>query len=281
MCGPIDCVAADWARRVQAARAVVPATQLYAGRGFVEARVAASVLQAPLFLISAGLGLINSQQVVPSYSLTLARKDPDSVARKVSGDFSAAGWWRALHHALGVGDRPLMRALSGSAGLVVAALPSTYLGFITTELLEMPAHVLSRIRLIGPPRAAVPQELSGCWMPYDTRFDGNGGPLQGTRGDFAQRAARHFAEEIAFRMPDADAATHAEMVEKSLRGLSPPSIPSRLPGSDEELIAVIRQFLPISGGRSGETLRLLRREAGRACEQGRFRRLFAIATHGR
>jgi hypothetical protein len=38
--------------------------------------------------------------------------------------------------------------------------------------------------------------------------------------------------------------------------------------------------LPKARGRSGETLRLLRRHAGRACEQGRFRRLFAAATAG-
>lgn len=161
----------------------------------------------------------------------------------------------------------------------MAALPSTYLAFIAAELSELPAHVRSRLRLIGPPRAAVPQELSGFWMPYDARFDGDGGPLPGTGSDFAQRAARHFAEEIAFRVPDADASTHAGMVEESLRGLSPASIPRRMPGSDEELIAVIRHLLPRSRGRSGETFRLLKGEAGRACEQGRFRRLFAIATH--
>jgi hypothetical protein len=252
--------------------------KLYAGRGFAEARAAAAALQAPLFIISAGLGLIDGDRKVPSYSLTLARNDPDSIVRKVSGDFSAAGWWRALHRSLGVSGAPLARTLSGYDGLVVAALPSTYLEFITADLSELPADVLSRIRLIGPPRTAVAQELSRCWMPYDARFDGDGGPLPGTRGDFAQRAARHFTEKIACRKPDADAATHAEMVEEILSELSPRSVPSRVPGSDDELITLIKRLLPSSGGRSGETLRLLRREAGMACEQNRFRRLFAIAT---
>ena len=74
--GPINSVAADWADRIQSALALVPATKLYAGRGFVEARAAGFSPRAPLFIISAGLGLIEGQTRVPAYSLTLARKDP-------------------------------------------------------------------------------------------------------------------------------------------------------------------------------------------------------------
>jgi hypothetical protein len=235
-------------------------------------------LKASLIIVSAGLGLIDEQRWVPAYSLTLARTDPDSIARKVLDDFSPPRWWQALHRALGVSDGALLKALSGRGGLILVALPATYLELVAVELWELPPTVLSRVRLIGPPRRAVPARLSDFWMPYDARFDGEGGPLPGTRGDFAQRATRHFAQEVAITAPSASAGEHAEMVKRHLSSLTARPSQSRAQGSDAELIAVIRKLLSKSGGRSGETLRLLRREAGRACEQGRFRRLFAIAT---
>jgi hypothetical protein len=68
------------------------------------------------------------------------------------------------------------------------------------------------------------------------------------------------------------------MVERCLEPLVAPPTPRREAGTDAELIDAIRKLLPQSGGRSGKTLALLRRQAGRACEQGRFRRLFAVAT---
>jgi hypothetical protein len=199
----------------------------------------------------------------------------------VESEFAPGDWWRALQSALDMPEGALSKALSRRKGLAILALPSTYLELLLDELRAMPVEVLSRVRIIGPPRSSVPAEIAFVWMPYDRRFDGEGSPNPGTRGDFPQRAARHFAEEVLCRAPEATPADHAEMVERFLEPLSPSGHPRRVAGSDAELIAVIRELLPRSGGRSGETLRLLRRHAGRACEQGRFRRLFAAAIEGK
>jgi hypothetical protein len=181
---------------------------------------------------------------------------------------------------MGTSGRTLVDQVSACTGLAILALPGTYLDLLADELLAMPTGTLSRIRIVGAPKAAVPTDLSSLWMPYDSRFDGEGSPNPGTLGDFAQRAARHFAEEIVCQAPYAPAADHSRMVDESIMHLSASDRPRRAPGTDDEIIAAIRQLLPESGGRSGETLRLLRRHAGRACEQSRFRRLFAIATQG-
>jgi hypothetical protein len=254
------------------------ATSLYAGRGLLEAKAAAEAVGGGLLIVSAGLGLIDGDQLIPSYSLTLAAGDPDCIATRISGDFSPTAWWQALRKALGATLALPQRYFDRSRGLLLAALPGSYLSLVAADLAALPQETLSRLRLIGAPRATIPPQLLAYWMPYDTRFDGEGGPLPGTRGDFAQRAARHFAERVAAIAPTAAAPLHAEMVERSLSALSAPSPQPRAAGSDEELVAVIRGLIPRSNGRSGETLRLLRREAGRACEQRRFRRLFAIAT---
>lgn len=273
-------VAEAWASRLRRSGNKVVAEELYAGRGLVEARRAADAVGGELRIVSAGLGLVNCREAVPAYSLTVAGGDPDSIAPKVNGAFSAELWWQALHVALGMPQGPLLELLQGRDGLTILALPGTYLELIAGELAGLPPDLLARVRLVGPPREMVRQELASIWMPYDARFDGEGGPNPGTRGDFAQRAARHFAETVVHAAPDADTASHAEMVAQHLRPLALPAPIRREAGTDAELIDVIRELLPKARGRSGETLRLLRRHAGRACEQGRFRRLFAAATAG-
>jgi hypothetical protein len=278
--GHLRQVAEAWAAKLQRATHKVPADELYAGRGVVEARSAALSVGARLCIVSAGLGIVDNSEAVPAYSLTVASGDPDSIVPAIKDEFTPGKWWQALHSALGKPGGTLADLMSGCDGLVILALPGTYLELLADELALLPTAQLMRLRLVGPPREAVRTELSHAWMPYDARFDGEGGPNPGTRGDFAQRAARHFVETIIRATPDADATTHAEMVERWLEPLSPSAPARRETGTDAELIEVIRELLPRSGGRSVETLKLLRRHAGRACEQGRFRRLFAVATRG-
>lgn len=278
--GSLSDLAATWAKRIRLAGAKVPAGDLYVGRGLVEARSAAVSLAADLWIVSAGLGLVNARDLVPAYSLTVSSGDPDSIALKAAPGFAPGDWWAALQVANGLPGGTLAGLLASRSGLAILALPGTYLDLLADELLTLPVDALVRVRIVGPPRGAVRESLAALWMPYDARFDGPGGPNPGTQGDFAQRAARHFAERIVCLAPDATPAQHAEMVERCLEPLSPFCRPQRLVGTDAELIAIIRELLPKSGGRSGETLRLLRRQVGRACEQGRFRRLFAAAIRG-
>jgi hypothetical protein len=275
----IEDVAKEWAGRLGRSDASISAESLYSGRGLMEARRAAAALGATLRIVSAGLGLVDKRQKVPAYSLTIANGDPDSIMPKVEGQFSAVHWWRALSQALAISGRAVLDIISERSGLAILALPGTYLELIAEEVVALPKELLARVRLVGAPKECVPPALRGAWMPYDARFDGVGGPNPGTRGDFAQRAARHFAEAVVRSAPQADATEHAELVERYLRPLLAPIPPRREVGTDAELVEVIRSLLPLTGGRSGETLRMLRREAGRACEQGRFRRLFAAASH--
>jgi hypothetical protein len=271
-------VAEAWASRLRRSWNKVAAEELYAGRGLVEARRAADAVGGELRIVSAGLGLIDCREAVPAYSLTVTGGDPDSIAAKVQGPFSAELWWKALHAALGMPQGALLDLIQRRDGLIILALPGTYLALIAGEIANLPPNLLSRVRLVGPPKEMVRHELASIWMPYDARFDGEDSPNPGTRGDFAQRAARHFAEIVVRAAPNADTIDHAEMVTEHLRPLASRAPVRREPGTDAELIDVIRELLPKARGKSGETLRLLRRDAGRACEQGRFRRLFAAAT---
>lgn len=87
-------VATAWGRRLAKAPVHISAGDLYAGRGFLEARRAAAHLDADLAVVSAGLGLVEATTRTPSYSLTTAPRDADSVLAKTEG--SATAWWEAL-----------------------------------------------------------------------------------------------------------------------------------------------------------------------------------------
>jgi hypothetical protein len=263
---------------VRAGRSETVAADYYVGRGPSEAKAAANEANARLVFVSAGLGLVDATIPVPHYSLTTVSGDPDGVGAKVEGNFSSGLWWAALRAAQGGSGLAVANLYPTARGLAVVALPGSYLRMIGAELSLLPAALLARTRIVGAPRDAVPAPLLASWMPYDVRFDGAGSPNSGTRSDFPQRAARHFFQVVFQSDPDADAAAHAASVQRCMEALPYPEKLSRRTGSDAELIGVISGLLPRTHGKSGRTLALLRREAGWACEQSRFRRLFAVAT---
>ena len=76
-------------------------------------------------------------------------------------------------------------------------LSRSYLELLESDLLSLTDAEMKRIRIVGPPISAIdPERLINVYMPYDGRLDSLGPPYQCTKGDFSQRAGRHFAEVI-------------------------------------------------------------------------------------
>lgn len=264
--GSADEVAAAWAERLQDAAAVAAAREVYCGRAFREAEAAARACGAKLQVISAGLGLVSADTSIPAYGLTLSASQADGVLRKTSDGPSA--WWSALR-----GASPYNEALRDNEGLILAALPAPYLAMVAAEWSRWPERRLDRLRLFCKER---PQghaaKLAAYWMPYDDRLEVSGPGYAGTQTDFAQRALRHFVEQVGVsqRPPDEDAAR----VKGALVGLAAPEKPERTRLDDTAVTALIHEHWEAVGGRSGHMLRRLRRELGVACEQSRFKTLF-------
>jgi hypothetical protein len=74
--GALENVVQHWFSRLDAANGRVPASQLYCGRGFGESVSAAQAIRAPLFIVSAGGGLIPAQIAVPSYGMKCTKVPP-------------------------------------------------------------------------------------------------------------------------------------------------------------------------------------------------------------
>lgn len=271
--GALDAVAVEWSRRLGAANRITRAQDLYAGRAFVEASRAASVLSSPLAVVSAGLGLIHGGTEVPSYSLTTAQRDPDNILRKI--DATPSDWWASLQ------SRSPFRsyAIETETGPILAALSAGYLAMVAADWAKWPTERLARLRLFTKEQpVGIAEALVAAWMPYDDRLDALGDGYAGTQADFAQRAMRHYAGTIGV------AGTLVEdraAVRRSLEGLTVRQVPTRLRHTDEEIRSLVRAHWVIMNGRSGAMLRHLRDTLGVACEQGRFKGLFADVANER
>jgi hypothetical protein len=125
--------------------------------------------------------------------------------------------------------------------------------------------------------SSCPEQLLPYVLPYDARFDGPDSDIPGTRGDFASRALRHFAEVI-FPNSSNSLETHKRAVVRHLKDWRMPRKLEREPKSDEDIIKIIKRTWATTKGQSGRALRHLRDVEEIACEQGRFRLLFHRAA---
>ncbi len=272
--GSSEAVASDWGQHLTAADPTTPAKHLYAGRAFVEAVRTAETLSARLAVVSAGLGLVDGQTPVPSYSLTTVARDPDNILNLTGA--SAAEWWDVIQ-----ARSPFhSTAPETEAGLILAALSSGYLSMVESEWARWPSERLARLRLFTKDvPAGLPESLAKAWMTYDDRLDALENGYARTQGDFAQRALRHFAENI---LGEGDQTSDRAAVLAHLEGLSARDVPTRTRHSDEEIKVMIGTHWDLVEGRSGAMLRQLRDTLGVACEQKRFKGLFAeVATERR
>lgn len=268
--GTVGQVAEAWMAKVATVETVAPAKDIYCGRSFVEAKKAADSAQAELHIVSAGLGLIHSQQDIPSYNLTVSKGSQDCILDKLQ-DHGDADWWAALG-----GHKTMNDLFDRSSGLIIIALPSPYLRMVAPALQGVSDALCERIRIVGG--RDVPDlnpRLEGVRLPYDDRLDGPQSTLPGTRSDFASRAVRHFVENVLATAPLATAKDHAELVEIALAGWDRPSSKLGTRMSDRDLKSIVRDHWSRADGRSTKLLRILRDELNIACEQKRFARLTA------
>lgn len=269
-------VAGDWCSRIKSANGRIAANRLYCGRTFVEAGLAAKRCGALLFVVSAGMGAIEEDAEIPCYNLTVSNGSADNVLSRVEErNASARDWWQFVSR-----DSPFASSLEaisgrGLSGPILAALPGPYLLMIEADLVCLPENVRERLRIFA--RGAdtfVDERLRPCVMPYDGRLDGVASPIRGTQGDFAQRAARHFADVVLSGGDGGSAEKDRIAVEKALGPLTPPTAIVRRPVTDEEVRGYMRDRWEHAGGQAARMLRVLRNDLRVACEQKRFQALF-------
>lgn len=266
-------LARRWFRLAQGHSSATRAADLYGGRSFRDAAVAAESCGADLFIVSAGFGLVSSTTALPNYALTVSQGAGSISLKLKQFNASAIDWWKALCGEIGNPDPVSRLVRQRSTAVVLLALPSTYLQMVAPELGNLSNLELSRLRLFTslPGQGLLEPRVANCVLPYDDRLSGLQGHA-GTRTDFPQRALRHFVEVLQGHQLSLQAGRTA--VVRALSRHKAPSRETRVRTSDSEICAAIKS-LSTSGSLSASTLlRRLRDEQGIACEQGRFRSLW-------
>jgi len=267
-----DVVVSAWLEGLRVRSAEAEVRDLYAGRGFRLAVQAADAANARLCVLSAGLGLVEASQRVPSYGLTVTRGRAESLPEKVSGEFNAATWFCAM---LGGPYSRRWIDVIGRSGRILLALSRPYAEMVGTSLLEFGADTLSRVRIFGAAlTGALPAALWPAIAPYDRRLDAI---LPGTRVDFSQRALFHFVKSVLPNSGMCSRDSDFAEVEAALKNTTAPDRMRRPRRSDEEILQIILARLDTQSG-IGRVLRALRYEEGVACEQSRFTRLYRTAV---
>lgn len=268
--GPLAQVAEAWAERLRTSGERVPAGRLYAGRGFQEAVRAVDFVGAEFAIVSAGLGLVDANELVPSYALSVATGSVDCITPLISGEADPTDWWREISRRSPF-SRELAQVVASTSGVVLVTLSEAYLAMVAEELAALPARDAARLRILTRASAdRIHPGLLNRIMPYDDRLDGPDSIVRGTRGDFAARAARHFAQVVLAEQPAGSVEAHSAAVVDALASWRPAPSFERERHDDEALLQIIRKHWDTAGGQSTKLLRVLRDDLNIACEQGRF-----------
>lgn len=272
----LPALADEWHSRIRKADSRIAAASLYRGRGFSVVVRAAARYGVDVSVLSAGLGVLQLQDLVPSYSLTIAPDSRDFILARAMNPLSLTpgDWWKSLT------GRPGISAVSdlldrNKSALIVLGVSSAYLSMIAGELLDLSAREQRRIRIVGPKHVeAIPDGIREMVMPYDKRLNGPDAKIRGTEFDFPQRALASFIHLVRNDRALGTAADHAKRVRLSLGQMRAPKRVPRRKVSDASLIrkirAIMKQVSSVSAG-----LRVLRNKQKIACEQHRFSRLWA------
>ena len=268
-------VGAMWRSRIRNAKHKYPARVVYLGRGAQEAKKAAEIGRARHCYLSAGLGLIDAEEHIPGYDLTVSGSSANQIAYKCTDEgFSSQFWWEEVKQ-LQNPNNSLTELVCRSKSIVILALPTPYLTMISGDLGNLSAAHIKKLRIIGPPKSSIADLLMPQWIPYDQRLNGPDSPIKGTGSDFAQRAARHFLEYV---MPNKEIGSsvvkHIAATEAILSRYRYPEKIPREKKSDVELIELIDRHWDDVGGLSNRMLRYLRDQKKISCEQSRFTHLF-------
>ena len=275
----------DFARKwlsLARTRPTLPAGALYVGRSVSEARKASQHLDADLWFTSTGFGLVEEQQPLPHYDLTVVKGNRGLADVINDPTFSPTRWWQAINKARGR-PTPISQLLDcNSRSHVFLALPKAYLCLVQDDLAQISERHRSRLRIFTSVdgRRAIPDGLKDNVLPYDDRFDGLDSPNPGTRSDFPQRVLRHFVSQV-FQPNDPDLAREKAAVHCLMNQLTARVIPPRIRKSDDELLALMDLNWDRAKGRASLMLRVLRDDLLIACEQKRFAGLFRVLKQQR
>lgn len=257
----------------------IAAHELYSGDSwYVARRINDTFDGTDLWALSAGFGLVRSNDLVASYDATLTSGSPDSVSRpddRLSPKAMRRRWWRELSAWQGPGDSSAPRSIAKLAGAnpggaIVVSAGSDYIDAAMDDLVDASRRLRSPERLVVLGSGGCPAEpLSESWVSLPAKLRTVVG---GSLGSLSIRAAEQILQDGGV---DVNAGSARRVIDRL--AVAAPDIVAveRQRMSDDDVADWIAGELA-SDGALTKTVALRRlRERGYACEQARFGQLFA------
>lgn len=265
--------ASNWAATVREAKTTSTPNDIYSGVGFIAIKNAAKYLNADVKFLSAGMSLVDSDQSIPSYNLTINDNGPTPFA-KVEVPGNSNDWWNALNSAYGY-QEPLYNAIKEHAGFVYIALPALYLEMVKPELIKIANEFSNKTRIISSTKIKLENSLARIAIRYDQRLNKLENGPSGANASFSQRALLHFARLIKDNNAESLSVTEQQsLVDTSFLDMHEYQMIKRKKVSEEELVIRVQKALHKQLIPRNKLLENLRHIEGIACEQSRLYRVY-------
>jgi hypothetical protein len=268
----IDARLTDWRKRLRSDRSTrVVAQDLYLGEYWSVIRSLPAVAQSnrfasTLWVASAGYGLLDATARIHSYAATFTPDHPDSVIPRGADRRAAAReWWQKLTAARLLGRRTSnveSIARNHPEECIIVIGSPTYVSAMHDDLVAALQHT-QQLTIITSPNGPMP-ELAPYTLYATARWQA---ALGGTLLSLHARVAR----ELLQRGLDATTVRRSLGQRQQEQGR-----PARTPLSD----IAVQRFIRKNVARTYSTALRQLRDAGFACEQSRFRRLFQATRQG-
>lgn len=199
----VNLLAKEWLRKIEDNNALYIAEELYCGPGWVPVLEARSLSQqilgkTSLYVLSAGMGLICSTDLIPAYSATFADGKDQVVARIDSGQSKREihrEWWNALGKLRPKKANFTLEEIQSNDYILVAA-GSEYLYSVHDSLIELVRRTNPKrlfIISIGISKGEIDASLQECLLPFDISIEHM---LPGARSSINQRVLHWVVKEV-------------------------------------------------------------------------------------
>jgi hypothetical protein len=133
--GSIEDVSKEWSQKLKSSDGIaLLARDQYVGRSFKEVKNIENTIEFDWHIVSAGLGLISSNEKISSYDLTITKGSPNSILQKLNCESGISDWWEKINETHNCENFPIAKLLNNKKDtLFLFALTKSYFNLINSE----------------------------------------------------------------------------------------------------------------------------------------------------
>ena len=237
-----------------------------------------------LWVVSAGYGVVGIDSPLKPYSATFIPTHSDSVV-PMGSSFTASQWWREITRR--VPQQGLPRRVTDIAtlaqrdgGYLLLALSKPYARALAEDICAASELLPDRIALVSVGLSAASNGREGIGkvlLPVEARLK-NVHQFRGAMQGLNARIAYNIVAKYKRWYPNTEKLRH--LIRRWVQSADPLTRYDRKKLSDDQIRSYIRTHVNPARRRSKSLLLRSLRDSGKACEQGRFSRLYTEVIAG-